>query len=491
MMSALKLLATVIRDYTNFTTVFLAVFVFVVLYKSFQKPQNLPPGPRPWPLIGNLLTLSQDSAHLQYVKWAQQYGAVFIVYYGPFATVVINGMDNIQEALVNMPDIFSDRPGPKRDRGIIFAHYGPVWKEQRKFTMSGLRDFGFGKRSLEGKILEEAEALSRGIIRTDGKPFNISSMLQKAVTNVICSITFGARHDYEDSDFQTFLETIDTRFRTSIVINIFSPVLRHLPILGKSAQNYHESTERCMQFVKMKADEHHRDFDSNDIRDFVDIYVKEIKHGQNENFTDAQLHKIIDDLIAAGTDTTSQSLYWILLYMVIYPDIQERAQQEISRVFGDSASPTTAKRTELPFTEAVITEVMRINPVTPLTVPHCTSSDTTIHGYDIPRGTTVYVNLWSVLRDPSLWEEPDQFKPERFLDNQGQYIKKDAFIPFSIGRRSCLGAQLAKMELFLITAYLLQHFTFKLPEGAPPPSTVGNLGLTNGPRPYELCAIPK
>eukprot|EP00058_Branchiostoma_floridae_P012844 XP_002598332.1 hypothetical protein BRAFLDRAFT_69687 [Branchiostoma floridae] len=357
--------------------------------------------------------------------------------------------------------------------------------------MSGLRDFGFGKRSLEGKILEEAEALRKDIIKMDGKPFNIKSMLTKAVINVICSIVFGVRHSYEDSAFQTFLEDIEVRFSTPFLINQFSPVLRHLPVLGRSAQRFHLSQERGEQFLKMNADEHQRDFDPSDIRDFVDIYIKEMRSGQKENFTEGQLLCIINDLISAGTDTTSHSLYWILLYMVIYPDIQERAQREISLMFGDSGQPTTAKRMELPFTDAVISEVMRINPVTPLTVPHCTSSDTAIHGYDIPRGTMVHVNLWSVLRDPSLWEEPDQFNPERFLDDHGQYVKKDAFIPFSIGRRSCLGAQLAKMELFVFTTYLLQHFTFKLPEGAPPPSTVGRLGLTNGPRPYKLCAIPK
>ncbi|XP_066287065.1 cytochrome P450 2U1-like [Branchiostoma lanceolatum] len=490
-MSALKLIATVIHEYTNFTTVFLAVFVFLLMYKLFQTPRNLPPGPRPWPLIGNLLSLSHDSAHLQYVEWARQYGAVFTIFYGPVPVIVINGIDTIQEALINNRDIFSDRPRFTDGKGIIMAHYGPFWKEQRKFTMSGLRDFGFGKRSLEGKILEEAEALKEDIIKTDGRPFNIKNMLRKAVTNVICSIVFGARHDYEDSAFQTFLEDIDVRFTTPFLISQFSPVLRHLPLLGQSAQRFHVSQERGARFLKMKADEHQRDFDSNDIRDFVDIYIKEIRSGQNENFTDAQLLWIINDLIAAGTDTTSQSLYWILLYMVTYPDVQERAHQEISRALGDSTLPTTAKRTELPFMDAVISEVMRINAVTPLTVPHFTSSDAAIHGYDIPKGTMVLVNLWSVLRDPSLWKEPDQFNPERFLDNQGQYMKKDALIPFSIGRRSCLGAQLAKMELFVFTTYLLQQFTFKLAEGAPPPSAVGRLGLTNGPSPYELCAIPK
>ncbi|XP_078658067.1 cytochrome P450 2U1-like [Branchiostoma floridae x Branchiostoma belcheri] len=360
--------------------------------------------------------------------------------------------------------------------------------------MAGLRDFGFGKRSLEGRILEEADALGREIAKTDGKPFNILSLLRKAVTNVICSIVFGARHEYEDPAFKAFLKDVDTQFRSSsniVIISRLAWILRYLPILGRSARRLLQAREGTHQFIKVKVDEHQQDFEPDDIRDFVDLYIQEMRSGQKENFTDRQLVQVVVDLVAAGTDTTSQSLYWILLYMTLYPEIQEKAQEEIYRTFGDSAPPTTAKRQEVPFTEAVVWEVQRINSVAPLTIPRCTSNDTVMYGYDIPRGTMVHVNLWSVLRDPGLWEEPDRFKPERFLDSQGQCMKKDAFIPFSIGRRYCLGTQLAKMELFMFTTYLLQHFTFKLPEGAPTPSTVGKLGMSNGARPYELCAIPK
>ncbi|XP_019631423.1 PREDICTED: cytochrome P450 2U1-like [Branchiostoma belcheri] len=495
-MSVLKLLAAVILDYTNLTTAFLAVFVFLLIYKMFRRPRNLPPGPRPWPLFGNLFILSRDKAHLQFTEWTNQYGNVFMIYYGPKPVVVLNGYDTIQEALINKAEDFTDRPGMNNSLGIAFAPYGPFWKEQRKFTMAGLRDFGFGKRSLEGKILEEADALGREIVKTEGKPFNILSLLRKAVTNVVCSIVFGARHEYEDPAFKTFLQHVDTQFRTSIVIGQLARFLRHLPVLGRSARTLLQAKEAMRQFIKLKVDEHQQDFEPDDIRDFVDLYIQEMRRGQmrrgqRKNFTDQQLVYIVVDLIIAGTDTTAQSLYWILLYMILYPELQEKAQEEIYRTFGDSAPPTTAKRQEVPFTEAVVWEVQRINSVAPLTIPRCTSNDTVMYGYDIPRGTMVHVNLWSVLRDPGLWEEPDQFKPERFLDNQGQCVKKDAFIPFSIGRRYCLGTQLAKMELFMFTTYLLQHFTFKLPEGDPTPSTVGKLGISNGARPYELCAIPK
>ncbi|XP_066268072.1 cytochrome P450 2U1-like [Branchiostoma lanceolatum] len=492
-MSVLRLIATVIRDYTNFTTVFLAVFVFLLTYKLFRRPSNLPPGPRPWPLIGNLFTLHQfkDAAHVQLTELSKKYGNIFTIYYGPKRVVVLNGFDTIKEALVKKGEDFSDRPRTATPMGVAFAPYGPFWREQRKFTMAGLRDFGVGKRSLEGKVLEEAEALRMEIIKTDGKPFDIFPMLRKAVTNVICSIVFGTRYDYEDDAYKTFLEDTDITFQAPPVIMLSYKLLRHLPVLGRSSQTLHEAIERMRQFLKTKVDEHQRGFDPEDIRDFADVYIKEMRSGQQDNFTDQQLAFIIFDLITAGTNTMAQSLYWILLYMVIYPEMQERAGKEIYHTFGDSAPPTTARRMEVPFTEAAVSEIQRINSVGPLTIPHCTSNDTVMHGYDIPRGTMVHVNLWSALKDPTIWDEPDQFKPERFLDNQGQYTKNDAFIPFSIGRRFCLGSQLAKMEQFMFTISLLQHFTFKLPDGADVPSTEGKLGQTNGPRPYELCAIPK
>ncbi|XP_066278637.1 cytochrome P450 2U1-like [Branchiostoma lanceolatum] len=146
----------------------------------------------------------------------------------------------------------------------------------------------------------------------------------------------------------------------------------------------------------------------------------------------------------------------------------------------------------MPYTTATLAEVHRINTVVPLSIPHSPSSETALNGYTIPAGTNILMNLWSVHMNPQLFPEPDNFNPDRFLDQDGNFVKHEELIPFSVGPRVCLGEQLAKMEGFLLFVYLMQRFTFKLPEGATNLSTVGTMtALVNAPRPYDLCAVPR
>ncbi|XP_078594429.1 cytochrome P450 2D6-like [Branchiostoma floridae x Branchiostoma japonicum] len=136
-------------------------------------------------------------------------------------------------------------------------------------------------------------------------------------------------------------------------------------------------------------------------------------------------------------------------------------------------------------------ETMRIRTPAPL-AGHATTQEVKVQGYDIPEGTKVLMNLHSLHMDPAYWPDPDRFDPERFLDVEGNVINKpESFMPFGGGRRGCLGDQLARMELFLFFTTLLQSFTFKAPEGAPPPNTDGVLGLMLKPHPFQLCAIPR
>lgn len=140
----------------------------------------------------------------------------------------------------------------------------------------------------------------------------------------------------------------------------------------------------------------------------------------------------------------------------------------------------------MPYTEATIMEVQRLSMAVPLAIPHMTSEKTVLQGYTIPKGTVVIPNLWSVHRDPAIWEKPDDFCPDRFLDDQGQLLKRETFIPFGIGKRVCMGEQLAKMELFLMFVSLMQSFTFALPAGSEKPIMTGRFGLTLAPHPFNV-----
>ncbi|XP_066270198.1 cytochrome P450 2D28-like [Branchiostoma lanceolatum] len=413
----------------------LAVLCVIATLVLCGRPRNLPPGPRGLPILGNVLSRMKDP--WSYAKWSKKYGDVFTVYFGPKRIIVLHGYSVIREALVKKSKDFSSRPlnqaflspdgktlGKKNiiyfkslfihnlcsPLGIVEEPYGPKWKEQRKFAVMSLRDFGLGKRSMEGKILEEARALGDEICKKDGRAFSISQMMQSAVSNVICSIVFGRRYEYDDTTFKDLLESID---------------------------------------------------------------------------------RIVYQLFLAGTDKTSTTLRWALLYMILHPDIQEKVQQEIDSVLGPNQEPSMEHRSQMPYTEATLTEVNRLAAVTPLTVQHATSSDTTLRGYNIPKGTAVEIVLLSVHHDPQLWPEPYKFDPTRFINDAGRYVKREEVIPFSIGRRGCLGEQLARMEIFLIFTSLLQRFTFKLPGGAPKPSEEGIPGPLHQPVPFMLVAEPR
>ncbi|XP_072041358.1 cytochrome P450 2U1-like [Amphiura filiformis] len=196
-----------------------------------------------------------------------------------------------------------------------------------------------------------------------------------------------------------------------------------------------------------------------------------------EWFDDEDFVACVGDLFGAATETTSTTLKWGLLYMVLQPDIQENVQAELDSVAQRNRMPSLKDRPQLPYTEATLLEIQRIGSVAPLGVPRATTIDTKLCGFDIPQGTMVIPNLWAIHHDERIWKEAESFKPERFLDSDGKVNRREELIPFSIGKRKCLGEQLALMELFLIFTHLLHRFSFRLPEGAQP-SLEPEMGMT-------------
>ncbi|XP_035658632.1 cytochrome P450 2U1-like [Branchiostoma floridae] len=435
------------------------------------------------------------------------------IWTGQGPAIVLSGYETIRNALVKRAEDFSSRKLPptmadirgdettkNAAKGVLHAAYGPHWKHQRKFALMTLRDFGFGKRSLEGKVNEEGNALVQEILSHNGQPFDLKIMMQNAVSNIICSIVFGGRFEYGDPEFRRLIHLLNAVVETKPSFmdrlgNIL-PVFRYLRFRGNSIQEKGTKMLVTLQeFCREQIEKHRQTFDPNDIRDFIDAFLLEQQRAPEEkareNFTDKELQEVLIDLFLAGTETTATTTRWALLYMMLNPDIQEKVHQEIDSVLGQSA-PSYAQRNQLPYTAATLAEVQRIKAIVPLSVPHAASRDTTLNGYNIPQEATIFINLWSVHMDPQLFPDPNTFQPERFLDQDGNFVKHEAVIPFGIGHRVCLGEQLAKMELFMLFVSLMQRFTFHLPEGAPEPSMVGTYGRTiNVPVPFELCAVAR
>ncbi|GCB70746.1 hypothetical protein scyTo_0005763 [Scyliorhinus torazame] len=395
------------------------------------------------------------------------------------------------------PRVRSDGISGARSKvsGIVFAPYGMVWKQQRKFSLSTLRHFGFGKLDLEPKIIEELQFVKSEFSKAVGTAFSPFHVINNAVSNIICSMCFGKRFDYEDEEFRTMLSLIVRGMKLAsnspaMLINII-PLLQYLPF--GSFKEVAQTVKDVSAFLKNIIAQHRKTMDPENPCDFVDFYLKEIdreiQKNQSTSFSEDYLFYIIGDLFVAGTDTTSNSVLWAILFMAAYPDVQERVQREISIVVGESRPPSLKDKVHMPFTEATIMEIQRMTTVVPLAIPHMASETVDFKGYIIPKGSIVVANLWSVHRDPSMWQHPDEFNPSRFLDANGNITRNEAFMPFGIGKRICMGEQMAKMELFLIFSTLLQSFCFKLPEGSEAPNMNGQFGLTLSPHPFKIIPV--
>ncbi|XP_034047255.1 cytochrome P450 2K1-like [Thalassophryne amazonica] len=486
------------------TAMLAAATFFLILYIIsrfiLEKMGKEPPGPRHLPLIGNLLQLDLKRPHNTLFELSKKYGSVFTVYFGPTKVVVLAGYKTVKEALVNYSEEFGDRSVTPifeditQGHGILFAN-GDSWKEMRRFAISTLKDFGMGKRVIEDKVIEECHHLIQAIESHKGKPFVTVDLLTYAASSIISSLLYGSRFEYDDSQFLDMLRTTNenNRLLGSVGIQFYNtfPWLHHFIANRKLILKYTEGNIRRFKELLNNLKE---TLNSHMCRGLVDCFLNRKKKDEDSGVEDSHFHEsnlifTVANLFAAGTDTTATTLNWALLLMAKYPQIQDRVQAELWKVIGNRQIRMDDRR-NLPYTDAVIHETQRFASILPMSLPHKTSKDVTFQGHFLKKGTIVYPLLMSVLHDESEWESPHTFNPSHFLDKEGQFVKREAFLPFSAGRRLCLGEGLARMQLLLFFSSLLQRFRFT------PPPGVGedDLDLTpgfsfiSGPLPHELCA---
>ncbi|XP_075280489.1 cytochrome P450 2J2-like [Opisthocomus hoazin] len=475
--------------------VFLVIFLFVTDYMKHRKMKNFPPSPFALPFVGHIYLLNFHNPQITVQKLTEKYGDIFSFQMGSLSFVFVNGLRMAKEVLVNQGENFMDRPEIPNDifsnKGLVSSN-GHVWKQQRRFTLTTLRNFGLGKRGLEERIQEECRCLVDAFGDEQGNPFNPQFKVTNAVSNIICSVTFGNRFDYHDEDFQKLLQLMDETFGlngaiTSQLNNSFPSIMKFLP---GSHHTIFKNLRLLKSFVKEKIDKHKEDWNPSESRDIIDSYLQEMaKDNGSGAFQEENIVSCVLDLLFAGTETTSTTIRWALLFMAIHPEIQARVQAEIDAVIGQVRQPALEDRSNMPYTNAVIHEVQRKGNILPFNVPRMSTKDTVLDSFHIPKGTTFLVNLTSVMFDKDEWETPDSFNPEHFLKD-GQFWKRESFMPFSIGKRACLGELLARSELFLFFTSLLQKFTFQVP----PDTTLSpqvKLGITMAPQPYKICAVPR
>ncbi|XP_069473686.1 cytochrome P450 2J2-like [Ambystoma mexicanum] len=478
--------------------VFLIAAAFVAQFIRLQHAaKRLPPGRTPVPLLGNLWTLKFTFHHETFMQLAKTYGNIITVWAGHTPLVVVNGYEAVKDALIYHSEETSGRPltpalrAYAKEKGVSLST-GETWKQQRRFLVTALRHLGIKTRILDCRIQQEAQDMVEAFTATEGRAIHSYPIMVTAVANVISSMVFGHRFSINDDSLRKIMEATGsiTQFVGSYrgqLYNIFPQLMKHLPGFY---QTLFENIDFLNNYVKQEI-RAHCDTVADEPQDLIDLYLAQISKNKSDpdsGFDEANMIQIVIDAFLAGTETTACILEWTLLYMVLHPEIQGMAQQELDAVLDTSHIVQYEDYERLPYTNAVIHEIQRHSSVLPMGAPRSCLMDTVIQGFPIRKGTTILTNLTSVLYDPEHWEAPQEFNPSHFLDKKGKFVKNEAFIPFSAGQRMCAAEQMAKKELFIFISNLLREFTFHLPAGVQEATLDCTYGISLRPHPYKICA---
>ncbi|XP_036591522.1 cytochrome P450 2C44-like [Trichosurus vulpecula] len=488
----------------GFTTLTLVVcvsfLVILSLWRKDYKGRKMPPGPPPLPIIGNMLQLDKKDLSMSLCKLSKKYGPVFTVYFGSQPVVILHGYKALKEALIDQGDIFGDRgkipifDDNYKGHGITFGH-GEKWKQIRRFSLMTLRNFGMGKRSIEESVQEEAQFLLEELRKTNNQPFDPTFILGCAPCNVISSILFHHRFNYDNEKFLSIMRISGENFNLlntpmAQLYNNFPWLVRYFPGTHKK---YFSNMKKLKLFILDTIKEHQETLDHNNLKNYIDCFLYKMQQEQKNRDSVFDLENLATaglDLFDAGMETISTTLRYGLLLLLKHPEVQDKIHKEIDRVIGHHRIPSIKDKLEMPYTEAVVHEIQRYFNLAPFSLPHEVTRDTQLYQYFIPKGTTVFPSLSSVLFDPKEFPNPYQFDPGHFLHKDGSFKKSDYFMAFSIGKRACLGEGLAKVELFIFLVAILQNFTIK--------STINlkeinikpcSIGLVTVPPKFQLCLL--
>ncbi|EMP23729.1 Cytochrome P450 2G1 [Chelonia mydas] len=387
----------------------LSIICFM-LWKNNQKRGQLPPGPAPWFLLGNLWQKDILPLHKSYQKLRKKYGPVFTIWLGPKPAVVLCGYEAVRDAFVGHAEEFGGRAAIAIHERVTDG-YGLITgsekkqRELRRFTIATLRDFGMGKKTMAQRVQEEAQYLVEAVADMEGEAFDPMSRIRHAVSNVVCAVVFGSRFSYED---KAFLELLGMMGNYSYyfmspfarVYNTFPGIMCYLP--GPHNKVFTES-EKLKNFIRKRIDSHKRNLDPSCPRDYIDCFLIKSEKGTSTSgdvFSSENLLMAVFDLFGAGTVSTANTLLFFLLVMAKFPQIQARVQQEIEKVVGAIHAPGMEDRVRMPYTNAVIHEMQRSQSGQMENFPRAVTRRIEFQGYTIPQVYNTFPGIMCYLPGP-------------------------------------------------------------------------------------------
>uniref|UniRef100_A0AC34FNW0 Cytochrome P450 n=1 Tax=Panagrolaimus sp. ES5 TaxID=591445 RepID=A0AC34FNW0_9BILA len=388
------------------------------------------------------------------------------------------------------------------DYGVIFVD-GDRWREHRRFALQVFRNFGMGRGLMEEKIQLELgfmfDELNEMIGSKKSVTIEPSSIFEVTVANIINQLLFGyGYHQKEEKEKFSEMKDIVAKYMRMAVwptINLglsFTP-LKYFPFIKPKYDDFLKTHfaiyNYCNEQIKMHQENLAEIMSKNEPQDYVEAYLCEAAKG-NEQFTEHQLAYMLFDFWVAGQETTANTIIFSLLYFLNNPNVQTKIYDELDTAIGSDRRITLSDKTSLVYINAFINEVQRSVNLLPINLMHRTLNDVKVGGFLIKENSTITPMLSAILYDEKVFPEPRKFKPERFINANGELEKIDELIPFSVGKRQCLGESLARMELFLFISNFFNQYELAPIDERNIPSLEKIPGLTVQPINFE-CKISK
>ncbi|KAL0326412.1 UNVERIFIED_CONTAM: Trimethyltridecatetraene synthase [Sesamum radiatum] len=471
-------------------------FLSKITFRRHPK-RKFPPGPKPWPVIGNLHLLGSHP-HRSFHVLSQKYGDIMQLKYGKFPIVVASSPEMAKQFLRVHDKVFASRPALAAGKytsfdysDVVWAPYGPHWRQARKIYLSEV----FNAKKLESfeyiRIEERRNVLSR-LRSLSGKPVVLKDHLSRYSLSIICRMIFGDKYITNKSTLtlDDLHELLNEWFLLNGVFNFgdWIPWLSFIDLQGcvKKMKALYKKLDTFLSYV---IDDHQtrRAIGKDSIcGDFVDMLLQLAEDNNLEiKLTRDRIKGLIQDLLGGGSDTAAVTLEWAIHEILRNPRVIEKAKEELDRVIGKNRWVEEEDTLKLPYIDAIIMESMRLHPIGTLLVPHYAMEDCKVAGYDISKGTTILINTWSIGRNPNIWDAPEEFLPERFLDKDFDVTGGNfSLLPFGSGRRRCPGYNLGLKMVRPTLANLLHGFKWNLEDGMRPEdvSIEEFYGLTTQPK---------
>ncbi|CAO2148128.1 unnamed protein product [Urochloa humidicola] len=442
------------------------------LLTTSQPKLNLPPGPWTLPVIGSIHHLiSNPNLHRAMRRLAQKHGPLMMLRLGEVPTMVVSSPEAAQEVMKTHDIMFADRymsatagafTFDGNDMG--FAPYGERWRQLRKICVLELlsatqvQSFRHIREDEVARFMQNL-AGSAGA----GAAVNLSKMISRFINDTFLMESIGRRSEYRDE----YLDAIDTAMRltSGLAIADLFPSSRLMQALSSAPRKILACRKRIQRILEKVIQETMEAGYGGE--GFVDILLRLQKEPSTQMLlTNETIVAVLFDMFTAGSDTSSTALNWCMTELVRNPEAMAKAQTEVREAFKGKSIITEDDLKGLSYLKLVIKEALRLHTPGPLLVPRMCRETCKVMGYDIPKGTVVFTNVWAICRDPKYWDDPEEFMPERFekgnLDYKGTCYE---YLPFGSGRRICPGINLGVANIELALASLLYHFDWKLPKG--------------------------